>query len=80
MNSKEVIADRLRALRNEKNVTTEKMAIDLGMSRATITNYENGHRVPDRKNMKLIADYFNKTVDEIFFTNHWDGATIFWDR
>lgn len=65
------IADRLRFLRKEKKVTTEQMAKELGFSRATITNYENGHRIPDRKNMKLIADYFNTTVDDIFFTQQW---------
>lgn len=68
MMDKKVIADRLRELRNKKNITTTQMSIKTGVSRTAITNYENGHRVPDREKMKILADFFDTTVDAIFFT------------
>lgn len=68
MVDKTVIADRLRNLRSKKNITTTQMSNETGISRTAITNYENGHRIPDREKMKILADFFDSTVDAIFFT------------
>lgn len=63
----EKIAKTLTELRGER--TRENVANDLGISTSTLQMYENGRRIP-RDIIKIkIADYYNKSVGEIFFTN-----------
>lgn len=61
------IGAKLKRLREEKGVSIEKMAKTLGLTNQAIYNYENNVRVP-RDEIKIqIANYFNKSVEEIFF-------------
>lgn len=60
-----VIGARLLELRG--NRSREKVARDLGVSISAISMYENGERIP-RDEIKLkIANYYKKSVQEIFF-------------
>lgn len=60
------IAKRLVELRGDK--TREEVAKAIGVSKSAIAMYETGERIP-RDPIKLkIADYYGKTVQEIFFT------------
>lgn len=43
------------------------MAADLGLSYHTISSYEEGVRIPRDEIKKQIAEYFNTTVQDIFF-------------
>lgn len=62
----ENIADKLIALRG--NRTREEVANAIGVSKSAIAMYEKGERVP-RDPIKLkIAEYYGKTVQDIFFT------------
>lgn len=64
MNTK-VIGKRLIELRGERK--REEVAEAIGVSKSAIAMYEAGERVP-RDLLKLkIANYYNKTVEEIFF-------------
>lgn len=55
-------------LRGDK--TQEKVSCDLGIATSTLGMYETEKRVP-RDAMKLkIAEYYNKTVQEIFFAEN----------
>lgn len=64
MNTK-VIGKRLIELRGERK--REEVAEAIGVSKSAIAMYEAGERVP-RDPLKLkIANYYNKTVEEIFF-------------
>lgn len=64
MNTK-VIGQRLIELRGERR--REEVANAIGVSKSAIAMYEAGERVP-RDPLKLkIANYYNKTVEEIFF-------------
>ena len=47
MSIKETFSERLRALRNEINISQEAFARALGVARATLSYYENGQRTPD---------------------------------
>lgn len=59
-------AHKLRTLRGDK--TQAYIAAQLGISPSSWAMYENGDRIP-RDEVKIqIAAYFNKTVQEIFFT------------
>lgn len=58
--------ERLRALREEKNMKQEDMAKIFGISRGAISKYENNEREPSIKLIEAFADYFGVTVDYIF--------------
>ena len=58
--------DKLKQLRTEHNLTQAVVANELGVSSATIGNYEQGTREPRNHEMwQKIADYFNVSVDEL---------------
>ena len=63
-NAKEV-GIRLSQLRGD--ISREKLAKDIGVSVSAISMYENGERVPRDAIKMKIAEYFDKSVQEIFF-------------
>lgn len=54
---------RLKEVREAKNVSQIKLAIDLGLNQNSISRYENGKREADYKTLIAFADYFNVSVD-----------------
>ena len=52
----------LKRLREEKGLTQAQLARELGVSRSTIGNYEQGIREPDFESLEAIADYFNVSM------------------
>lgn len=52
------IGKKLKILRKNKHFTQEKVAKDLGLVRATISNYEVGRRVPSMLDLQLFAKYY----------------------
>lgn len=54
---------RLKKLRKEHNITQLKLAMDLNMNQNTISRYENGEREAGYKELIMIADYFDVSVD-----------------
>ena len=63
VNIKNCFQERLRELRKGKGFTMEKMADELGISSGSISNYENGQRLPDIEIAAKIADYFGVSID-----------------
>jgi DNA-binding XRE family transcriptional regulator len=61
-----VIGHRLRELRGDK--TQREIANAVGVSPMAICQYEAGTRVPSDRIKIALAEYFNRTVEEIFFT------------
>lgn len=61
----EKIARTLIELRGDK--TRAEVASALGLSVSTIAMYENGERIPRDETKMRIADYYGKSVEEIFF-------------
>ena len=49
----------LTFLRQQANLTQEELANKLGISKSTISMYENGKREPNFTTLQLIADFFN---------------------
>lgn len=47
--------------------TITEMAVDTGLGGSALRNYELGIRVPCDDNKLIIARYFGKTVDELFY-------------
>ena len=54
---------RIRELRQQKNLTQVRLAIDLSISQNTLSRYETGERDPDYTMLKKIADYFDVSID-----------------
>ena len=57
----------LKKLRGDKSI--EQVANDLGISRSAITMYETEARVPRDEIKVKLADYYNSSVQDIFFAN-----------
>lgn len=57
-------AERLKGLREEAGLTQKELAEIVGVTRPTMTNYENGDRYPKREILESIMDYFN--VDQAY--------------
>ncbi len=54
---------RLKFLRNQKNVSQLKLAMDLGLNQNSISRYENGEREADYKTLIAFAEYFDVSID-----------------
>jgi len=53
----------LRVLREEKGVTQQKVADAIGSNQQSIHKYEIGEYEPDIQTMKLLAEYFDTSID-----------------
>ena len=54
---------KLRRLRQSNELTQEQLALILKNTQSSIVRYEKDHGVPDLDTLKLIADYFNISID-----------------
>jgi transcriptional regulator with XRE-family HTH domain len=58
-----MFAKRLKRLREDAGMQQQDMAKVLKIAKSTYHNYETGKREPDIDTLKIIAEYFNVTVD-----------------
>lgn len=67
---REQIGQKLVKLRGGR--TREEVANAIGVSLSAIQMYENGQRIPQDVIKLRLADYYNTSVDELFFSlkNH----------
>ena len=63
------IADKLKQLRMDKNMTQQQLADALGINQGMLSRWESGSTAPSLKFRRLIADYFKMSVGEIFNNN-----------
>lgn len=54
---------RMKDLRNEKNITLEELAKILNTTKSTLSRYENNLRIPNADFINKLAKYFNVSVD-----------------
>ncbi len=54
---------RLKYLREKKNITQQRLAIDLNINQNTVSRYESGKRQADYQTLIKIADYFDVSLD-----------------
>ncbi len=64
---KKLIGSKLETLRGNKS--RELVANDIGISISALQMYENGQRIPRDVIKVKLAEYYKKTVQEIFFQN-----------
>jgi transcriptional regulator with XRE-family HTH domain len=63
MGAKEAFANRLKLLREENGLSQTQLADKLGISRGSISFYENGDRTPDIEVLSKVQKFFNVTFD-----------------
>jgi len=66
---------RLKFLREQKNISQVKLAMDLNMNKNSISRYETGQREADYATLIKIADYFNVSID--FLLERTDNPAFF---
>ena len=59
------LADQLKKLRKEKNVSQEKLASYLNISYQAVSKWENGNAYPDIQFLPEIARFFGISIDEL---------------
>ncbi|MHA2856880.1 helix-turn-helix transcriptional regulator [Paenibacillus lautus] len=58
--------DALVEARKEMGLTQEELAISLGYSKATVSNWENGHSNPSLYDAFKVARILNKDINQLF--------------
>lgn len=59
------LAQNLKYLREQKNISQNQMADVLGISQSAIGNWEQNHRKPDIEMIIRLAEYFGITLDDL---------------
>ena len=62
---KKIIGERLRELRGDRS--REEIAVAAKVTASAIWMYEAGQRCPNDETKVRLADYFGKTVEDIFY-------------
>ncbi|MGN0805349.1 MAG: helix-turn-helix domain-containing protein [Candidatus Coproplasma sp.] len=57
------IGQKLKTLRKGRKLTQQEAADKLGITRATVSNYEVGRRAPHISELKRIADFYGVGLD-----------------
>ena len=58
-------SEKLKELRSTKGISQAKLADDIHISRSAVAKWENGLGLPNDESLKMLADYFGVTVDEL---------------
>lgn len=61
------IKTRLKELRESRNFTQQKVALDLNTNQNTISRYENDEREAGYDLLVKFADYYNVSIDYILY-------------
>ncbi len=66
---------KIKLFREQKNITQDELAEELGTTRQAISRYENGDRGVNQFLLFQMAKYFNKSIDDFFPPIHFDNGT-----
>lgn len=59
----EKFSERIKELREEKGLSQRQLAVEINVSQANISRWENGTQDPSTEWLVNLADYFNVSVD-----------------
>ncbi len=59
------VGERLKARRNELNLTQDQVAESLGITRQTMSNWENGRSYPDIERVIGLSELYALSLDEL---------------
>lgn len=57
--------NQIRKIREERGIAQKVLAIAMGVSTPTVSNWESGTKQPSNKNIQKLADYFGVSTDYI---------------
>ena len=63
---KNINASRIKKLRENRNISQEKLAEKIGISKSAISMYEQGSRIAPMKIQEKIADFFGVSLDYLW--------------
>ena len=58
-----LIGEKLKTLRKGRKLTQEELALRMGLSRATVSNYEVGRRSPHLSELKRFAAFYGVSLE-----------------
>ncbi len=58
-------AEKFKAARMQAGISQEKLSAELGLSKRTIINYENGQTLPPSDKLPVIAKYFGVSIESL---------------
>ena len=70
MNLNKIVADRLKSLRKDKNLTQTDMANLLNVTQNAIFRYESGQNEPSLSTILFYSEYFNVSIDYLLGNDH----------
>lgn len=74
------VANSIKKLRKEKNLSQEQLAEQLHVTRQAVSNWENEKTQPDVDTLTQLADVFDVSVERIIYgkaKKHWHFAVNF---
>lgn len=66
------IGEKLKKIRLERNIKATNVAEKLGVSKSTVSNYENGIRKPGIETLEKIAKIYNVSISEILYGDNFN--------
>ena len=74
------IGEKLKKARNDNGLTQEQVAAEIGVSRQSVSNWENNHAYPDIVSVIKLSDLYSVSLDELLkedkkMIEHLDEAT-----
>lgn len=60
---KETFSQKLKKARKKTGFTQEETALETGIPRSTLANYEAGRTEPDIENLGKLADFYEVSID-----------------
>lgn len=60
------MANKIKELRQKKNLTQKELGEKLGITGRAVGHYENGVREPSLATAKLMADILETTIEDLF--------------
>ncbi len=63
------LGKRLKELREEKGLTQEQLAVELGVNSVTYLRYEKSQRTPPLEFIVKVAKYYGVSLDYLFGIN-----------
>lgn len=68
--------DRLKKLRQEKQISQQKLASAIYVSRSAIAKWENGLGLPNESSYQALLDYFGITIEDLPLNNDIEAISV----
>lgn len=59
------LSKKIKQLREEKGISPEKLAVEIGFAKSTVWAYESGKKQVSVSHLARLADFFDITVDNL---------------